>query len=402
MLRAGQRFGMTLVELLVTLGIAVVLLAIALPTIKFTLDTSRVREASRTVNTFIAGAKARAATTGQSVGVWFDRDPGNHNICNKLYLTEVPKVYGGDQLFSRICVRSTGMGGVDLSASFGGVATYGLYELCDPKHIADPTNYPKQLPPDTANMKPNYYSGNDSLIVDPPATPVIADGARFEIRFDFKGPWYPGYRSGQRLFLITEATAAASAGNDLFNRGGVPPLGSQGSQYEIRLLPRRLDSASIDLPRGTAIDLSLSGEPLKDSMGKFTRMSFAGTTSAMPVVVMFTPSGRVDRLYYDDTPQAVLGTLHFLVGRIEKIPSSPIATTNYYAATENLYDGESLWVSIGHRSGTITTVENNISDPVNGQRNTYLPFDSAIPMGRQDAIAVARYLASTHQAKGGQ
>ena len=93
--RGGSHRGLTLVELMVTMGIAAVLLAIALPTIKFTIESSKVREASRQVNGLFASAKARASSTGRAVGIWLERDPGNYNVCTKLYLTEVPQPYAG-------------------------------------------------------------------------------------------------------------------------------------------------------------------------------------------------------------------------------------------------------------------------------------------------------------------
>ena len=61
-LKSNQRRGFTLVELLVVIGIMLVLVAIALPSIRFLTKGNTVREAARVVNTFIASARSDAAT----------------------------------------------------------------------------------------------------------------------------------------------------------------------------------------------------------------------------------------------------------------------------------------------------------------------------------------------------
>jgi type II secretory pathway pseudopilin PulG len=401
--RAGQRLGMTLVELLVTLGIAVVLLAIALPTIKFTLDTSRVREASRQVNTFIAGAKARAASTGRVVGIWLERDANNLNSCSKIFLAEIPQPYAGALTNSRVSVaKPTDLDSLDPMYSMNLTNAVNAYNMAHPATYVT-ARYVLVDPPNPGIQQ--------SWTTDANISALVVDGYRFQIQFDHRGAWFPCIRIQNYYLIIDDGVNSESY--DLVVRQGAQPPNTNGLlsfPFQVLRNPRRLDLASLELPRGTAIDLHSSGDPHIDSSGNFDRMSFA-SSSTWPVMIMFRPSGRIDLLNYDNSPQPVLNTVHLLVGRVEKIPDT--ATLASYQAfgstastdlakTYNLYDGESLWVSIGHRSGTITTVENNTVDPFNGQANTLLPPNPALPMGRQHAFAIARLAASTHQAKGGQ
>ena len=89
-----------MVELLIVVAIAMLLIAIAIPFIRPGIETSRLREASRQVNTFIVGAKARAADAGRPFGVRLVRssvdDTGDPNDCYRMQYVEVPPAYSGD------------------------------------------------------------------------------------------------------------------------------------------------------------------------------------------------------------------------------------------------------------------------------------------------------------------
>lgn len=404
-----QRSGMTLVELLVTMGIAVLLLAIALPTVKFTLDSSRVREASRQVNTFIAGAKVRAATSGRSVGIWLERDAINPNSCSKLYLAEVPLPYAGQLVDSRVAIASpTALDAQDPMYSMNLLAAVNNYNML--KGASVTAHYVLVDPPANTMMGPVLQT----QWTDGSLASLVLDGDRFQIQFDRRGIWFYGIRidyMGVRYYLLIDDGVNSESYDLMVRRAATPPSATGYGRFPFQVLrnPRRLDLSTLELPRGTAIDLHSSGDPHVDMSGNFDRMSFA-SGAAWPIVVMFRPSGRVDRLYYDNAPQPVQGTIHFLVGRVEKIPdTATLASYQAFAATSpldlaktyNLYDGESLWVSVGHRSGSVTTAENNTIDLFDGQANTLLPPNPALPMDRQHVFAIARQSASTHQAKGG-
>jgi len=94
--------------------------------------------------------------------------------------------------------------------------------------------------------------------------------------------------------------------------------------------------------------------------------------SAAPVVVVFTPSGRVWRVL-GLNPALLLPptqTLHLLIGNLDNLGNL------------NLADPATLWVSIGHHTGRVTTAETGVS--------------AASP-----TIAAAREFAQMAQGKGG-
>lgn len=394
----GMRRGLTLIELLVTMGIAVMLLAIALPVVKMTLDTSRVREASRQVNTIISGAKVRAATTGRPAGLWLERDLTNYNSCSRVYFAEVTQFYAGDSIEgSRLATKPSTF---DLSPYLGSGAQ-AKFQLIHPMPWAM----------GATDDRPAFGNNSSLALLTDPANdpdPVKRLNSRFQIRFNYQGPWYHGIRVNNTDFYLYAAGPSGSGAYDesydlLVNRGATPP--TVGMPYQIMRAPRRSDTSVMELPRGTAIDLSYSGTggagcemratsatEMKDSMGKLVGL--------YPVVIMIQPSGAVSRLHVNGNAFDITNAIHLHVGRVEKViehsSDTPAMDAPYQFASEtdlrslrtkyNLFDAENLWVSLGHRSGAITTVENS-------------PLDAtqALP----GAITQARLGAMAHQTKGG-
>ena len=93
------------------------------------------------------------------------------------------------------------------------------------------------------------------------------------------------------------------------------------------------------------IDLSQSGVSLD------TRFASA-VPSPNPVVIMFNPNGSVDQIYYHDGtawgPHKVLGSIHLLVGRPDKIGAANLGTA----------PNENRWISINYQTGRVITTEN--------------------------------------------
>ena len=63
--------GLTLIELLVTMMIMGIMIAIAVPVIRPPVDARSVKEAARMVSTALASARTKAIETGQSWGIEF-------------------------------------------------------------------------------------------------------------------------------------------------------------------------------------------------------------------------------------------------------------------------------------------------------------------------------------------
>ncbi len=112
--------------------------------------------------------------------------------------------------------------------------------------------------------------------------------------------------------------------------------------------------------------------------------------------MLFAPDGRVGTVTYqtyvngNNPPYPLIsnvtGTVHFLVGRPEKV-GLPLAQSN-------LVDNNALWVSVGRLTGSVTTTENapNInfafSNPPTAAEN-------------QQFLTIAREYAITQDVKGG-
>ena len=117
---------------------------------------------------------------------------------------------------------------------------------------------------------------------------------------------------------------------------------SGGLPYVIWRQPERVGGTPVQLPDGIVIDLSLSSHEADHDLGD----------GLEPIVLTFGPSGRPDRI--DDghhEPEPLVDNLYLLIGKREK------------RGAENVNDLANLWVTVGHRTGLITTAHVTSGDP---------------------------------------
>jgi len=83
------------------------------------------------------------------------------------------------------------------------------------------------------------------------------------------------------------------------------------------------------------------------------------------ITVMFSPGGGIDSVYLNNYSQAPSTTVHFLVGRTDKLnkpldPNSnhPTNRMMFDPNASNLADPLSLWVSVARSTGIVITSEN--------------------------------------------
>ena len=296
----------TLTELLVTMLISLTIMAIALPLVKFNLDESRVREASRQLNAMFAKAKAQAALLGRPVGIVFERDSATNSRCTQLHLAEIPLPFAGAVLNSRC--RFTGTGPYTVEFVSGSTGT-----------TADTTS--------TAML-----------------STLITNGAKCAIRFDFKGPLYQGTAnvSGTNVTVVLNSTTP------------LPPINAtQNLSYQLYREPQRINNQELELSRGTYIALDQSG--FGGNGTQFTPLNAMDTTG---VAVMFSPAGHVSSAYASglaSSPHAPDSTVHFLVVRERNAATSTNPMTDL---NKPINDPTNLWVSVGHLSGAVTTSDN--------------------------------------------
>lgn len=339
--RAARR-AMTLVELLVVVSIGVLLLAMAVPMLKPAVQEGRIREAARQVAVFCAIAKARAAESGNTVAVWIERSSNDPNAAQELFLAESPPPYVGDTLLA----RTTG----------ATVGTNAARVAFDAQSLTLPSL-----------VKPGDV-----------------------IRFNYQGPRY----SIQNVSMASPNVPYV----DILVPAGSPPLPDLARRlpYQIFRQPAKSALAPLQLSGNVAVDLQYSGI---GRTGCEFRDDPAETVNP-PVVIAFTPGGRVDHVVYGGLMREASGTIHLLIGRRDKImdaaasvavagslPLSAASGSPMVAYSENVADASSLWVSIGHATGSVTTAENawaltpappNFTDSLAAAREF---AQSAVPMG---------------------
>lgn len=86
---------MTLIELLVVIGILMLLTVVVVPRLQPAAEQRAIREASRSVNTYLCAARNEAVASGRPVGVIFHRDPDQPGVCRKLEQLDLPDSFGG-------------------------------------------------------------------------------------------------------------------------------------------------------------------------------------------------------------------------------------------------------------------------------------------------------------------
>jgi type II secretory pathway pseudopilin PulG len=184
---------------------------------------------------------------------------------------------------------------------------------------------------DTVTAKATVNGSNVTFDIQSASLLTLGIESGDFIRFDYKGPYY------KIDSVITTPAFALSI-------SGSPSIPNNSSPYQIFRQPQKTGAAPLELPKGVVIDLSASGLGIDND--------FTHAANSRPIRLVFASNGRLIRIKYARTALPLLpdfsptSTVHFLVGNLENI------------GTLNLSDPNTLWVSIGHHSGRVTTAEN--------------------------------------------
>jgi prepilin-type N-terminal cleavage/methylation domain-containing protein len=196
-----MRRAVTLVELLVVVVVAGILLAVTLPTVKYSIDSSKLREGTRLISAALTSAKADALASGLPAGVILDLEPVGDPAapsgyqCTQIYKAQVPAPYCGDYQDARCTLSGSGPWQINFGPSAASLAT------------------------------------------------LVNAGEVFLIRFDHKGRWHRARRSASGYEVLA---------------GQYPSMAPFPKAYQIRRQARRTGQA-LELPQGIVIDLAASG-----------------------------------------------------------------------------------------------------------------------------------------------
>ncbi|MCG8648375.1 MAG: prepilin-type N-terminal cleavage/methylation domain-containing protein [Pirellulales bacterium] len=361
-----NRIAFTLVELLVALTIASVVTLISLPAIRNILKQHVSARSAEMVHQVFVNARAQAIRSNQPFGVALQRngDTGeNADFCRKLSFVSAPPPYRGDISTARAVklpqpgtdpasVLRLGFPQLDYARLYFEVDTFLNGDVKAKRRVTMRPGATLFLgeavgPFEILNVGLGNFPLTDS------GTPVT--GTIISVR---------------SLWPSSPQTAAATQ-SLRFNDYARYPL-------DLRGLPIESFLPGVELPRESAIDLSISGIGLGGVQFNSQAIRCNTSTDAdMPasdagfdrVVVMFGPSGDVQQVYleawntatstYDVQSQFVSGTLYFAIGRSDGILAPETAVTfdtadQWRGTLPNYASTETVWLSLRSSSGAVT------------------------------------------------
>lgn len=402
--------GLTLIELLIVMTILVLLVGAAIPVMSPSNDGRRIREATRGLNAYLAGAQARAVKSGRPFGVTLKKlsqdtgDADDNGVCLELFYVEQPAPFAGFDRVSRVMI-GTGETRVGANADIASpdrfiVRFVRLDNSVAPNADGLPNGVDPDLPP------PGLFRRGDRIEVGGHMYVFSDDTADV----DPQGFYLPIAGTPDGTLRVEPVVRTRPALQFVFDNEGdrlrdAQPAGSQGTPnpfwtepltYKIHRQPVRTSAPPYQLPEGTAIDLRASGTAI-DPLSAVTDAPVfynidAGLTNKIsnpdPVMIMFAPEGSVSTLTTsvdepngndnddnNDNPDLplqfeVTSDIYLLVGKRENIPApDPTVEPDLNFATPGRTDaelqearakinwlgGEARWVTIGARTGAVIT-----------------------------------------------
>jgi len=286
-----RRAAMTLVELLVVIGVIVLLMGIAVPAIQNSASQRRVREAARALNVYLGAARNHALETGRPCGVMIQR-MGNLPQCSMvLDHVAVPAPYGGESVDAVATVQLTSM----------------------------------QLGREVV-LRANLSPAINTRLVGPGDL----------IQLNNQGPWYT---------IVNVSDTQLTLRLDISN-GQIVPWSSTASMpmpYKIMRKPLKSHGAPLQLPAGAVIDLQFSG-------WEMAGQQFTLGAGTQPIVLVFSPKGSLERIYYENTVVSPTQPIYLLIGARERVPAGTAAD-----GLDNWQDRNNLWVTVNAQTGLVTT-----------------------------------------------
>lgn len=366
-LSADARRGFTLVELLLVILIMLTVTVITVAMVTPAMRGRRLREAARQVNVFLNAARNRAIQTGRPWGVVIERQRGFPSASVLLHLCETPPVYAGDSQAAAMSLCTLGVDPVTGVATVAATVNVGQMSpgLVRPGDIISLNYHAQEYTIAAVNDGDGDGSFDDIN---------LTDNSPQDGRYDVQAGSFPillqvQLRPGSSPTALPWPVANVA--------GNVFPL-SGPVAFQIKRQPARATSGSLQLPEGTCIDLGgldwqnnvVPTSGLDDGdLGTFRPRPPNPSGSPpipediSPIVIVFSPSGGIERVYCWDPPsftlwgaRQVLSPIYLLIGYRDKVNGD---VTRPPGDRTNLEDLNSLWVAISPRTGLVVTAENS-------------------------------------------
>jgi len=393
--------GLTLVELLIVMGLLTLLATFSLSGMRDLMRSQKVTQAATLVKQYLQNAQIRAITNGRPVAVFLDRvsmvgdrsvpnnDPnydaplaGNYSV-TRLQLGEVFPPYVGD-IEDTLC---------ELVDSDSNRYADGIAFGTVPGSASDRARVISGFGFFTGNILTEGFLQAGDLIQVEGCDGVFAIG-NYKLASESEG-------SGRIVVPISNMMVTPQL--------PVPVGSSQLRRFKIYRQPTKSLVGSISLPRGTCVDLSLSGSgPISNGcqLGEFSLNIAPSGGGNLPkpsdfsrVGLVFDAQGRLSYLMDENsmrtTARIIVPTgssMYLLVGRADQVlpglraanatPSvAALQTDEGELPPSNLLDPENVWVSCNPFTGEIK------SSPVNAVVvDTNQPLEAHIRQARLSAI----------------
>jgi Tfp pilus assembly protein FimT len=418
MMRQRQRVkygaaGMTLVELLVTLGIVTLIAALVLPTVRSLLTSRKASQAGLLVRNYLEAARARAIASGKEVAVVLERVSSRVYDANGNGIIDHP-----DETVSAIASDT------DLASNYTVYNACIRLSLAEEQRPSDAQSFGierlvQSIPTPINAIEYGGLVGNYNRILlrgNLLTTPIIRSLFQTQpyndtrvldvpLQISFGGIKYPivkvvedtaDFAPGIRQFAIFVPQSRSIETNELVNPPDDLPK-MRLYPFNIHFRPRFSATQSLSMPRGTCIDLSLSGfgtqrainvlnaagvatsNALGDYRLRFSSDWVAPITSAppgslrpiptatelRPVILVFGGNGALQRVYTNyDMPTAagrpvnsykaidVVDDVYLHIGKIDQVTVRFEPSEFPFAG--NLKDANSQIIRISGSDGSIS------------------------------------------------
>ncbi len=461
-----HRKAFTLVELLVVIAIATILATISLSTIQGLLKDQKLSQSVRLVRQYFETARTRAMATGRPVALFLERvspegdGTGMPVVANytvtRMSIGEVFPPYTGEVSLATATLWDTPVGSPTVSTraltdgfadqarfllaevvtAFGTATTPGMISIGDTiefvgnkqRFVIESIDFVSgAVGSEVAVTFFNPPSNYDKLLAAKIQSGTATD-AKFEVGYSGREPALPSKNTLSSMLAPTPVITPTPV----------------GVEFRIYRKPSKSLVGTITMPRGTCIDLSVSGLGPRSSAwdasspfhlaaapsGTLSLASIPPTlkrSSYSRIAVVFNAEGRANGIYQDNrilststigpevvaagsyTPFGMSTKLHFMVGRTEQvIPDAPLtapAVGDRGDQKGNLMDTANTWISINPFTGLIeSSPVENVSDVTRSNAQTAIAGGSAAAITKaiQDAVEESRRFSAMGVNDGGR